>query len=112
MELELLKISLNAVEEKKAFNPLVLDLNGISGVTDYFLICSGNTPVQVRAIADNVVDKLLESGIKTARKEGYAEGRWVLLDFGNTIIHILHQEERDFYSLENLWHDAKIMQLS
>lgn len=112
MEQELLKIAFNAVEEKKAYNPLIMDLNGISGVTDYFLICSGNTPVQVRAIADNVADKLLEAGISTARKEGYAEGRWVLLDFGSVIIHILHQDERDFYNLENLWHDAKIMQLS
>ncbi|HEY8462978.1 MAG TPA: ribosome silencing factor [Bacillota bacterium] len=110
--MELLKIALKAAEEKKAINPLILDLTGLSGVTDYFLIGSGNNPVQVRAIADHIVDQLAEAGFTVTRKEGYAEGRWVLLDFGNVVIHILHQEEREFYSLESLWYDARIVQLA
>jgi ribosome-associated protein len=109
--MELLKIALEACKAKKGINPVILDLNGISGVTDYFLICSGNTPVQVRAIADHIVDTLREAGLGSPLKEGYAEGRWILLDCGAVIIHILHQNERDFYALENLWHDAKIVEI-
>jgi ribosome-associated protein len=107
----LLKIAWEAAEAKKATQPVILDLNGVSGVTDYFLVCSGNTPVQVRAIADHICDRLLEAGIAAPRKEGYPEGRWILLDCGEVIIHILHQNERDFYCLEKLWHDAKTVEI-
>jgi ribosome-associated protein len=105
----LLKIVLEACEAKKAEQPLLLDLQGLSDVADYFLICSGNTPVQVRAITDHILDQIGAAGIALPRKEGYTEGRWVLLDFGGVIIHIMHQSEREFYALENLWRDAKIM---
>lgn len=110
--MELLKIVVEAAEEKKAINPLIMDMNGVSGVTDYFVVCSGNSPVQVRAIADNVIDRLEEAKMDMPRKEGYTEGRWVLLDIGGVIMHIMHQDERDFYALENLWHDAKIVQMA
>jgi ribosome-associated protein len=103
----LIKIALEACEAKKAEQPLVLDLRGLSDVTDYFLICSANTPVQVRAITDHILDQISAAGLTIPRKEGYAEGRWVLLDFGAVIVHILHQSEREFYALENLWRDAK-----
>lgn len=102
----------DAVLEKKALEPIILDLKEISGVTDYFLICSGNTPVQVRSIADNINDKLKESGLPQPNKEGYADGRWVLLDFGYLVVHIMNQTERDFYALEKLWHDAKTIALN
>jgi ribosome-associated protein len=103
----LLKIALEACEAKKADDPVILDLMGLSDVADFFLICSGNTPVQVRAIADHLLDQLGEAGIATPHKEGYAEGRWILLDFGGVVIHIMHQNEREFYALEKLWRDAK-----
>jgi ribosome-associated protein len=105
--IDLLKKALAACEAKKAEQPVVLDLRGLSDVADYFLVCSGNTPVQVRAIADHILDQIRDAGIAVPRKEGYAEGRWVLLDFGGVIIHILHQSEREFYALENLWREAK-----
>lgn len=104
----LLKIIKDAAEEKKALDPVILDLIGISGVTDYFLICSGRTPVQVRAIADNITEKIKEAGLPVPYKEGYKDGKWILMDFGNVVAHVMHEFERNFYSLENLWHDAKI----
>lgn len=98
-----------AAEEKKAIDPVILDLNGVSGVTDYFLICSGQTPIQVRAIADNIYDKIRDLGVTMPFKEGYNEGQWILMDFGALVVHIMRQQEREFYALENLWHDAKVL---
>ncbi|MGE5583384.1 MAG: ribosome silencing factor [Bacillota bacterium] len=106
----LLEILKEAVEEKKALDPVILDLRGISSVTDYFLICSGKTAVQARAIADNIIDKINEAGMPLPPKEGYHEGLWILLDFGNVVAHIMQQQEREFYGLENLWHDAKVLE--
>lgn len=110
--MKILKIALEAAAEKKAINPVIMDMNGVSGVTDFFLVCSGNSSVQVRAIADNVVDRMIEAKLEPPRKEGYSEGRWVLLDFGSIIVHIMNQEEREFYALESLWHDAKVVQMA
>ncbi|TCL57116.1 ribosome-associated protein [Hydrogenispora ethanolica] len=104
---KILAIAKAAAEEKKAHNPLLLDLRAISGVTDYFLVCSGNNPIQVRAIADNILDHFQKEGVPLPFKEGYHEGLWILLDLGEVVIHILRQEEREFYALEHLWHDAK-----
>lgn len=106
---EHMKLIWEAMLEKKALDPVILDVRSVSGVTDFFLICSGNTPVQVKAIADNIDDKHEEAGLVCPLKEGYAEGRWVLMDFGNMVVHVMHQTERDFYALEKLWHDAKMM---
>ncbi|HOJ77521.1 MAG TPA: ribosome silencing factor [Bacillota bacterium] len=105
-------ILIEAINEKKAIDPVVLDLTNISGVTDYFIICSGNSTVQVRAIADNIIDKYKEtvnqSEITLPNREGYNDGRWILIDFGHIVVHVMHQDEREFYALEKLWHDAKI----
>lgn len=111
MKEALLELILEAVEEKKALNPVILDLKGISNVTDYFLICSAQTAIQVRAIVDNIVDKIEETGGRIPAKEGYQEGHWILLDFGNIVVHIMQETDRDFYALENLWHDAEVLNL-
>lgn len=108
---QLLEIAINAALEKKAINPVILDLRNLSGVTDFFLICSGQNQVQVRSIADNILDKVSEYGFKLPVKEGYQSGSWILLDFGQLVIHILQEQERQFYALEQLWHDAKMMEL-
>jgi ribosome-associated protein len=108
MEQKLL-IAQEAVIEKKADDAIIMDLRGISGVTDYFLICSGQNPIQVRAITDNVIKCMQESGYPFPAKEGYQEGRWILLDYGDLIVHVMQPAERDFYALENLWHDAKVL---
>lgn len=106
---KLLSVALNAVEEKKAADPVLLNMIGISDVADYFLICSGQNPIQVKAIADNVSDRLTDSGFSLPVKEGYHDGRWILMDFGNLVVHVMNQNERDFYAIEKLWHDAPRM---
>ena len=92
-----------AAEDKKANNCRILDVVGISMVTDYFVICSANSNTQVKAIADNIEKELAKEDIKMQHKEGYREGRWILMDYGTCIVHIFVEEERDFYNLEKLW---------
>jgi ribosome-associated protein len=107
----LLEIAFNAALEKKAIDPVILDLRNLSGVTDFFLVCSGQSQVQVKSIADNILKKVSENGVKVPVKEGYQSGVWILLDFGQLVIHILQEQERRFYALEQLWHDAKVVKL-
>lgn len=92
-----------AAEDKKARNIRILDVEGISMVTDSFVICSANSNVQVKAIADNIEKELAKEGINMLHKEGYREGRWILMDYGTSIVHIFVEEEREFYNLESLW---------
>ena len=93
--------------EKKAYDLISLDLRGISPVADYFLICSGNNVQQVKAICDNIDDKMEEQlGLKPLRIEGYRDAHWILMDYGTLIVHIFLGDEREFYSLERLWGDA------
>jgi ribosome-associated protein len=96
-----------AAADKKAVDVVVLDVAPLLVVTDYFVICSGASAIQVRAIADEIEDRLrVEVGIKPIGREGESEGKWVLLDFGDLVAHIFQPAERDFYRLENLWGDA------
>lgn len=92
--------------EKKAKDVLVIDLRGLSSVTDFFVICTGDSDIQVQAIAEHVKDKLKEAGFDLLRMEGYLHAQWVLLDFGDFVVHVFHHEARAFYSLERLWGDA------
>jgi ribosome-associated protein len=86
---------------------LVLDLRNVSAVADYFVICSGTSDVQVKAIADAVVEDLKERGVIAWHTEGYAARRWVLIDFVDVVVHVFHAKAREYYMLENLWSDAK-----
>jgi ribosome-associated protein len=95
-----------AASDKKSFDILILDMSGVSLVTDYFIICSAHSTTQTKAIADNIEEKLEEEGIRPLHKEGYGEGRWILLDYGSCVVHIFVEEERQFYNLERLWGDA------
>jgi ribosome-associated protein len=95
-----------AADSKKARDVLMLDLREISAMTDYFIIAGAPNNVLVKAIADNIEDELSKLGLEPRGKEGYAEGRWVLLDYGDCVAHIFLEEERDFYNLEELWADA------
>ncbi|SDC39742.1 MULTISPECIES: ribosome silencing factor [unclassified Candidatus Frackibacter] len=105
---ELVKTVAKAADDKKALDIVVLDLAGISILSDYFVICSGKTDVQVKAIAKAIMDELEdEFDIELTRKEGMDQARWVLLDYSDVIVHIFHQEEREYYELERLWGDAK-----
>jgi ribosome-associated protein len=96
-----------AASDKKAQDIIIMDLTGISPVTDYFIICSAHSTTQVQAIADHIVEQLEERGIMPLHKEGYREARWVLLDYGNCVAHIFVEDDRQFYKLERLWGDAK-----
>jgi len=92
--------------ERKAHDVMALDLRGISSATDYFLLASGRSDVQVRAIADHIVDELKKEGHRPEHVEGLQGGRWVLVDYIDFVVHVFHPQARDFYQLENLWGDA------
>lgn len=96
-----------AASDKKARDIVILDMEGVSLVTDHFVICSANSTTQVQAIADNIEEKLAEQDIKLLRKEGYREARWILMDYGDCVVHIFVEDDRRFYNLERLWGDAK-----
>ncbi len=92
--------------ERKAADVVVLDLRGISSATDYFLLATGQSDVQVKAIGDHVIRELKELGIRPAHVEGLASGRWVLVDYIDFVVHVFHPGAREFYQLEVLWGDA------
>jgi ribosome-associated protein len=99
-------LALNAAGEKKALDPVVLDLREIASFTDYFIITSGTNVRQVQAIADEVVEQLKKQGTRALRTEGYSTGEWVLVDYGDFIVHVFDNKSRQFYDLERLWRDA------
>ncbi len=92
--------------ERKAHEVVVLDLRGISTATDYFVIAGGRSDVQVKAIAEHVVDELKKDGHRPEHVEGLPGGRWVLIDYVDFVVHVFHPETRSFYQLETLWGDA------
>lgn len=95
-----------AAENRKAADLKVLHLGEVSDFTDYFLICSGTNERQVQAIADSVEERLREERVRPLHVEGYSRGQWVLLDYGDVVIHVFQDETRGFYALERLWADA------
>lgn len=109
---ELLKIAVDAAEDKKAINVVALNLKEISLVADYFVICSGNSDVQVQAIATEVRKQAEKSGARIRGMEGMDSARWVLIDLGDVIVHVFHREERDYYNIERLWSDAKVVEFA
>lgn len=98
----------SAADEKKARDIVQMNMVGLMSTNDYFIICSANTATQVRAIADNIEEKMEEAGVNFLHKEGYREGEWVLLDYGDTVAHVFQQDAREYYALERLWGDAKL----
>ena len=104
--LELVNVAAVAADSKQAEDIVALDVSGPLPLTDVFLIATGRNERNVVAIAGEIEDKMLEAGAKTLRREGRAEGRWILLDFGDIIAHVFHEEDRMYYSLERLWKDC------
>ena len=98
--------ALHAASEKKAIDPTVLDLRGIATFTDFFVICTGGNRRQVQAIADEVVDQLKRHGSPASRVEGYQNAEWVLIDYGDFVVHVFDDKARRFYDLERLWREA------
>lgn len=109
---ELLAVAALAADSKQAEDLVALDVSGPLPLTDIFLLASGRNERQVQAIADEIEDKLLEIDVKALRREGKAEGRWILLDFGDLIAHVFHEEDRMYYSLERLWKDCPAVPLN
>ena len=105
--LDAAKIARDALEDKKGEDIKVLDIKGLSNVADCFVIASGNNPNQLRAMADEVEEKLFKEGYKLHHSEGYTGGTWILLDFGNILVHLFNKSEREFYSLDRVWGDSK-----
>jgi ribosome-associated protein len=94
------------MEEKKARDISVIDIRNVTVMADYFVICSGTSTTHIKAIADEIDFKLGELGLTANHREGYDTARWILLDYDDVIIHLFHQEDRDFYNLERLWSDG------
>ena len=103
--------ALHAASEKKAIEPVVLDLREIASFTDYFVIVSGANERQVQAISDEIYESLKKSGHAAARVEGYTTAEWILLDYGDFVVHVFEQKARKFYDLERLWRESKRIEL-
>ncbi len=106
---ELLQVAALAADSKQAVDLVALDVSGPLPLTDIFLLATGRNERNVISIAGEIEDKLIEFGVKTLRREGRAEGRWVLLDFGDLVVHVFHEEDRMYYSLERLWKDCPVI---
>jgi ribosome-associated protein len=106
---EMLRLAAEAAIAKGGEDLVALNVSEPLPLVDIFLLVTGNSERNVAAIADEIEDRLIESGHKRVRREGRAEARWVLLDFGDLIVHVFHQEERVYYGLERLWKDCPVV---
>jgi len=94
------------LDEKKGQNIMILNVGHLTSVTDYFVICSARNTIQVGTLAEDVEEKLAEDGVEARRKEGYRESRWVVLDYASVVVHVFHEQEREYYNIERLWMDG------
>ncbi|MGJ0388534.1 ribosome silencing factor [Microbacterium sp. CGR1] len=106
---EMLQLAVDAAVSKGGEDLVALNVSEPLPLVDIFLLITGNSERNVAAIADEIEDRLIEAGHKRVRREGRAEARWVLLDFGDLIVHVFHQEERVYYGLERLWKDCPVV---
>lgn len=110
-EEKLVQMIADAALDGKALDVVILDVRDLTVIADYFVIAGGRSITQVKSIADIVEEKIAEHDILPIRRDGNKEGKWVVLDYNSTILHVLRQEERDYYALENLWGDAPQVQI-
>lgn len=96
------------LKDKKARDIDVINISNVTILADYFILCSGTSTIHIRSMADELKLKLEEQGIPVHHVEGYGSARWILMDYGNVVVHIFHEEERKFYSIERLWADGII----
>ena len=109
--LTLVRTAAAAAAEKLGQQIVAFDVSDQLAITDAFVLASASNDRQVKAIVDEIVDKLREIGAKPVRREGERDGRWVLIDYGEIVVHVQHEEEREFYALERLWRDCPIIEL-
>lgn len=107
---DMARIAYQALSDKKGEDIKIIDINGISVLADYFIIANGNSSSQVNALVDNVEEELHKAGYQLKQKEGQSNGNWVLLDFGDIIVHVFDKENRLFYNLERIWKDGREVQ--
>lgn len=110
-ESTLLEIAYKAADDKRAEDIVVLNMQGVSLLADYFVICHANSDRQVQAIAKEMADQASKAGYDVKRLEGFDSARWVLVDMGDVVAHVFHKDERAFYNLERLWGDAPIIEV-
>lgn len=110
--LNMAKLAIEALEDKKAEDIRVLDISDVSVIADLFIIAGGSNKNQVQALCDNVTEKLGRAGFPENHIEGYETANWILLDFGDIIVHIFDKENRTLYDLERIWRDGKTIELS
>lgn len=96
----------DALEDKKASDIKIMDVSEQTSLGDYFIVASCQSSVQVRACVDEIEEKLEEQGVVVKHKEGYQGGSWILMDYGDVIVHVMQQETREFYSIERLWEES------
>lgn len=108
---EMARIAYHALADKKGEDIKIIDIGGVSVLADYFLIASGSNESQIRAMVDNVEEELLKAGYPVKQREGYGTGSWVLMDFGDIIVHVFDKENRLFYDLERIWRDGKTIEI-
>ena len=106
------RIAWNALNDNKGEDIKIIDITGISVLADYFIIANGTSDSQVNALVDNVEEELHKAGYSLKQREGQASGSWVLLDFGDIIVHVFDKENRLFYDLERIWKDGKITDIA
>ncbi|WP_374208766.1 ribosome silencing factor [Microbacterium sp. USTB-Y] len=109
---EMLQIAADAARAKGGEDLLALNVSEPLPLVDIFLLVTGNSERNVAAIADEIEDRMIEAGYKRVRREGRSEARWVLLDFGDLIVHVFHEEERTYYGLERLWKDCPVVPIA
>lgn len=105
--LDVARAAVEAAEDKKAADIVLLDVTGLTSIADYFVICSGGSERQLAAIAEAIAERVADLGVKPYAREGSALSHWVLVDLGSVIVHVFAPPERDFYQLERLWSEAK-----
>ncbi|MBQ4284749.1 MAG: ribosome silencing factor [Lachnospira sp.] len=103
---EMLNIAVEAMKDKKAEDIRIIDISKVSVIADYFVIASGNNPNQVKAIVDNIEEKLFKAGCEDPKVEGYNSATWVLLDYKDVVFHVFSADDRRFYDLERIWRDG------
>ena len=108
-ELEMVRLACKAMDEKKALDIKVIDIHEVSVIADYFVIASGSNLNQVQAMVDNVEEQLGRAGYEPKQVEGTRGSNWILMDYGDLIIHVFDEENRLFYDLERIWRDGKIL---
>ena len=109
---EMVKLAIKALEDKKANDIQIIDITGVSTIADYFVIASGNTERQVKALCDEVDDELAKNGVFAKSVEGQAASGWVLMDFGDVIVNVFTSEMRDKYNIEKVWGDCEFVELN